>query len=768
MTSVPADPAVRPRRRWVPDILGLAWTVGAVVVVMAPLLRPQVALGSFDLLAQIGLTHTPGVRVHDVFPADQVLQFAPWTNLAWTQVHQGHLPLWNPDNVLGTPLAFNWQSQAFSLPALVSYLVPVRYAYTVIVLVKLIVAGTGAYTLCRVLGLGALSAAFGATSFELAGPILHNSPWAMTGVTVWSGWIFTAAILLIGGAHRLRDTAFLAAGIALAVYGGHPESFLVLTLSVAVFLAVFLGTRAVWHHGALRRPVLDLAVATVCGLGLGAPLLFPGGQLVGSSARNAFSGASGFPLAHLTDILVGVQGTDFRLPPPYIGVFAVALALVGARATWRRPEMTGFVGVAVVAVVVCFQSPLYGFLRGLPVVGTETWNRDVMLLALALAVLSAAGVEAVMGSASLQTVRRWAVGAFGASGLVVGGLALAIALGVHRVAPHQAGRFVWPAVEVGVGMGVAVVLGRAWSRGTMIGRLGIRRALGGVLLGVQSAFLITTGVSLWSLSTSYFSPTPAIVSLEHAVGQSMVGIGPCRTTPFSLPYSKEVGIRPDANIGYGVHEFAVYDATIPDSYFTLWSTLSSKPLPAPLRKVGVFCPQITTATQARVFGVGFVLEPRHARGPTGAVFDRMVGTEQLFRIPGAAPATLISTTGGEALSIDTPGTPVAVTHPEPSTWRLHVEGSGPALLRLRLTDVPGWHATIDGKPLSLEPWAQATMLEAKVPAGSHVVELHYWPDLFSVGIVIAVVVAVGLAAAGGIVAVRTRRGRRPPIATASP
>jgi len=40
------------------------------------------------------------------------------------------------------------------------------------------------------------------------------------------------------------------------------------------------------------------------------------------------------------------------------------------------------------------------------------------------------------------------------------------------------------------------------------------------------------------------------------------------------------------------------------------------------------------------------------------------------------------------------------------------------------------------------------------------VELHYWPDLFSVGIVIAVVVAVGLAAAGGIVAVRTRRGRR--------
>jgi hypothetical protein len=241
----------------------------------------------------------------------------------------------------------------------------------------------------------------------------------------------------------------------------------------------------------------------------------------------------------------------------------------------------------------------------------------------------------------------------------------------------------------------------------------------------------------------------------------LVGIGPCRTTPFSLPYSKEVGIRPDANIGYGVHEFAVYDATLPDSYFTEWTTLSGKPLPAPLRKVGVFCPQITTAAQARVFGVGFVLEARRARGPTGAVFDRMVGNERLFRIPGAAPATLVSTQASASRSIDAPGTPVAVTHPDASTWRLHIDSSEPALLRLRLTDVPGWHATIDGKPLALEPWAQATMLEAKVPAGSHVVELHYWPDLFGVGIVVALVVLVGLGGACGLVYVRTRhRGRR--------
>ncbi len=250
--------------------------------------------------------------------------------------------------------------------------------------------------------------------------------------------------------------------------------------------------------------------------------------------------------------------------------------------------------------------------------------------------------------------------------------------------------------------------------------------------------------------------------LQRTVGDATVGISACRVLPFTAPYSTETGIRPDANIGYGVHEFAVYDATVPESYFDLWSSLGGQRIPSGLHRIGTFCPQITTAAQARLFGVSFVLEARHTRGPTGAVFDRMVGNEQLFRIPGAAAATLVSSSAPGPRSVEAAGTPVAVTHPDASTWRLHIDASGPALLRLRLTDVPGWHATIDGKPLALEPWAQATMLEAKVPAGSHVVELHYWPDLFSVGIVVALVVLVGLVGAVVVTGRRTRRHRRVP------
>ncbi len=78
-----------------------------------------------------------------------------------------------------------------------------------------------------------------------------------------------------------------------------------------------------------------------------------------------------------------------------------------------------------------------------------------------------------------------------------------------------------------------------------------------------------------------------------------------------------------------------------------------------------------------------------------------------------------------------------MTHPTAASVRLVTDADGPRLLRLRVTALPGWHATIDGRPLPLEHWAAGAMLEARVPAGRHVIELRYWPGLFSTGLVVA-------------------------------
>jgi hypothetical protein len=107
---------------------------------------------------------------------------------------------------------------------------------------------------------------------------------------------------------------------------------------------------------------------------------------------------------------------------------------------------------------------------------------------------------------------------------------------------------------------------------------------------------------------------------------------------------------------------------------------------------------------------------------------------------------------------------VAVTHPDPAAWRLETGAPGPQVLRLRLTDVPGWHATLDGRPLALERFS-GIMLQARIPAGNHTVELQYWPGSFTLGIVLA---ACGAAALAGGLLVAWRRARTSPAPTPRP
>jgi hypothetical protein len=279
-----------------------------------------------------------------------------------------------------------------------------------------------------------------------------------------------------------------------------------------------------------------------------------------------------------------------------------------------------------------------------------------------------------------------------------------------------------------------------------------------VLLVAQSAFLVATGVSFWSLSAGYFPETPAVATLQHTVGDAVVGIGTCRLMPFSSPYSVEQGIRPDANIAYGVHEFAAYEPPLTKTYYESWSALSGQPITNKDRRVGVFCPQIANAREAKIYGVHYILAPRRGPAPRGTVLDRVISGERLFRVPGAAQATVVPLPERAArVPLDAPGTPVAVTRPGAATWTMVTDTSGPALLRLRLTAVPGWQATLDGRPLAVGSWSRGAMVEVVVPPGRHVVELHYWPDLFTIGIVMAGTVVVAFLFAALVVGTRRRR-----------
>jgi len=773
------------------DVFGMLWVLAAAAAVMAPALGHGPFLGSFDWVSRYGLSQNPGATVHDPRAFDQMSEFIPWTNVAWTQVHHGQIPLWNPYSVLGTPLTFDWQASTFSLPALIGYLVPMHADYTVQVLVTLVIAGSGVYVLGRVLGLSVLGCTMAATVYELSGPLFGWLGWPIAAVNSWAGWLLAATILVVRGRHRARAVAFLAVVAAAAVYAGQPDTLVILAVAVLVFLGVLLGSRAPRFGGSgpVRRPVIDIALAVVAGAALSGPLLLPGLQILPGSLRTGKSLSQALPAQNL--ILVLFQGFDgspvagsrwfgpgfYMKSVAYLGVIAVVLAVVALVAAvklrWHRPQVLAFSAVAFVMAVIVYVPVVESLLDGLPLLGNVLWRRATMPMAFAVAVLAGMGTDVVVRSHHTRVVRTWMAGAFGVAAVVL--LALWAFGRGHLPAVEATIReksFVWPVIATAVGLAVTALLAQVQRRrrgpdSTAAGRLTVGRCAGAVFLVVETGFLVTAGTSLWSSSPTYLSPTPAESALTRAVGSSLVGFG--INTCFS---PSQLGIVPDVNVALGVKEFAVYEPLIPREYGLSWkgaTGLSAAPSEYPGVPFSVFCPAVETTTIARRYGIAYVLERKGAPGPHGSVFDQAVGDESLYRIPGSGPATLTPIPSTGKLPVPNAlGTVVPVTDPDPSSWRLVTDATGPQVLRLRISAAPGWHATIDGRPLALQPFA-GVMLQARIPPGRHVVVVRYWPSTFTAGIVLAIGGVATFAAVflAGVVR-RRRRPRRRGVETATP
>jgi hypothetical protein len=778
-----ADRITRAPRPWVLELLGVLWVLVAPLAMLLPALVHGVQIGPFDLLAQHGLFTQGGVISHRFDNVDQLDAMVPWTMLSWTEVHHGVLPLWNPYNGVGMPLAFNWQSAPFGVPNLLGYLVPLRYAYTVAVMAMLMISGAGAYLMGRVLKLGVLASVMAGTVYELSGPITGWLGFPLTTVMSWAGWLFALAQLIIAGRHRARDIALFAVVFACAVYGGQPEAMVVLVLTLAIFLVIVILFRARSSTSDRRiiRPIGDLAVAAVAGGALAAPLALPGLQLAGLSVRQTASGINSLAAHELAYIVF--QGYDglpiagsypfggtyfYNQTAAYVGIIAVVMAVVAVGVRWRRPEVVALAVATVAMIGITFLPGIATTLDKLPGVGGVNWLRALMTMAFGFAILAGVGLDALVRGARKARIRRWVGGSFVAAAL---GLASWWLFDRGHIIPGlvilRNRSFIWPTVDVAVGLIVVAALSVLERRrrrrpgrpgGTTEARTGWLRPgwwAGLTLLTFETIFLVVAGAPLVSSSSQGFPSTPAVTNLQRAVGTATVGFGGTRIC-------QNLGILPSVNDVYGVRELGIYDPIIPKAYYQAWQADTGQPGGIP--PFNEFCPVVGSVATARQWGVAYVLEPHGTPGPIGSVFDTRVGDEDLYRVPGAARATLTPVpTGGGAEQTAT-AKPVTVDSKNPAKWTMVTDAASPQLLRLRLTNVPGWKATIDGRPLALEPYS-GIMMQATVPAGRHTVELTYWPTTFTLGLVLAACSAAGL-----VVAVtvdhRRRRRRRVPGTTA--
>lgn len=763
-SAAPGPPAP-PARRWSwKDLVGVAWVMAAGVGVLLPALIHGLSLGSYDLLGQYGVTAHPGTP-HNGLQVDVIDQMIPWTALTWTQVHAGVLPLWNPGVLNGTPLAFNWQSSAFSLPALVSYLVPLRLAYTCQVLLTLWIAGTGAYVAARSLRLGVLGAVFAGVVFELGGPFVSWLGWPVASVVAWSGWIVAGVLAVLAGRHRARAVVGCGVACAGAVLAGQPDALILVVLATVVFAVVSLGVRwwQVRRPAALVRPVVDLAAAAVLGGLLSAPLLLPGLQLLSGSVR-AGQGQGGLDAQHALDprlvlngYALGLNGAPNVFDFQYLGVAAVVLA-VGVVVLRRRQDWV--VALAVVALLgglLAFVNPVDQLVNALPGLHPVRLPRAVLALGFATALLGGAGLQLLTTTRRVRALRWFgALFAIAAAALVV-----VWATGYRRVVGFDvltAPSYLWPAALLLVGLGCVAAGVPAVRRGVPGGRpdpgaAQVRRVAAVALVMVETAFLVAAGSHVWT-SSSDSAPAPpsaAARQLAAVVGDGLVGLG----APLCTPGPGQLGFAPNTNLLYGVRQYAAYDPLLPQRLYDSWQASTGQAGGYP--QFSHFCPGITSVAIARHYGVSYVLEPPGTAGPAGTARVATVAGEGVYRVPGVAEATVTPTGATGVLPADSaPSSPVAVGHPDPATWQVRLDGdargrrarlrTGTEVLRLRLTDVPGWHATADGRPLALYAWDGA-LLQAVVPAGTRQVTLRYRPQSFDVGLVLAVVGALGALAA---------------------
>ncbi|MDE3094190.1 MAG: YfhO family protein [Acidobacteriota bacterium] len=753
------------------ETAAVGWLVLVAGVFLTPALLHGHSLGPYDVLSQFGLTNDPHVAVHNFVNSDEIEEFIPWQALAWLQVHAGHLPLWDPHSMLGLPLAFNFQALPFGPTVAIGYLFSLSWAHSATIIARLIIGGGGAYFLARVLKLDILPALLCATIFELSGGFTAWLGDYEAGCMAWSGWVLACSVLVVRGRHRAWATGGLTLALTFAFLDGEPQIASVLVGIVALVAVVMLATT--WRSRGARAAwagALDHAVALVAAAFLVAPVYLPSIQLALASARNVGPPMTNLPLHDLTHLLFasynGVPTSMATIIGPnnlyvsmiYVG--PIALVLIAASfALWRqRSEVVAFTLAASGLLVLLFAGALVPLFRRVPLLDVFRVQLATTALELCLAVLAGFGAQALVERRGERLVENWYRVGVALCVLVVLVLGVLLARNVsHLAAPEwrvRARSFVWP----GVGLAICTVVlvtrwrtdrrpvplseARAERRRRRLARAGLLELA--ALLVVETTFLVSSGAGIISSSPGFLPTNDAVTTLQRLVGTSLVGFGSC--APNAFP---STGLVPDVNIAYGVSEFASYDPILPRSYHTSYGRASGTSA-ALIPPYGLYCPQIDSVRLARLYGVAFILEPPGTPGPPGTRRVATLVGEGLYAVPGSGRATLVAL-GNKGPSVVQPS-----SQPSPSSWRVDVSATRPSMLQLRISNVPGWQAQIDGRPLKLRPFDYA-MLEARVPSGHHVVTLTYRPRAWSSGLVLAATTMVVLMAALAVVAARTRR-----------
>jgi hypothetical protein len=356
--------------------------------------------------------------------SDPVWQFIPWLSFARRELADGRLPLWNPHQDGGVPLLGNALSALGSPLSWPVLLLGVHSGWNVSLLLRILLAGAGAFAWLRELGRSRLASALGASAFAISGPFIAwlEHPQTLTMAPV------PLLLLFARRAARKRapkDVAGLALAAFLVLAGGHPETQL---------MAALLATGVVAVNARGWRSFLAPAGGALLGAGLAAPMLLPFLEYFRLSAARLGYGRVPFTLPPrdlLRFVLPRVAGSNVIEAAASVSFVLLLLVPIGFWLHRRKRESLFWASTALFFLAVIYSNPIS---RALAAATPVFWTRFLLFLPLPLAVLGSAGLDSL--KERIASSGRSALAGAIATGLVLAAILelLLAARHVHAIA----------------------------------------------------------------------------------------------------------------------------------------------------------------------------------------------------------------------------------------------------------------------------------------------------------------------------------------------
>ncbi len=351
------------------------------------------------------------------------LQFHPWRMVAFDQLREGILPLWNSFNGAGAPLFANYQSALLYPLNWLGAVLPVPQTMSWINVLHLFLGGWGIARFLQFWGIQGLGQGIAALSFGLTAFLVGRlGTYPIINAVVWLPWILWACSRVMVAGDR-RGMAWIGLFTALMLTAGHAQ--------MSWYSLLMAGLFSLYLAVILRVPVrlFGTALGVIVGVGCASLQLFATAELLIHSQRETGVGydfAMNFsyaPARILNLILPNLFGTPadgtyytqgaYFEDAAYFGVIPLFFAL-SAALRWRHRLMRSetpalmlvplFVGFFIIGLVLALgrYSPIFPFLyEHIPTFDLfQAPVRWHLWTVLAGAVLAGIGIQ------SWQTARR--------------------------------------------------------------------------------------------------------------------------------------------------------------------------------------------------------------------------------------------------------------------------------------------------------------------------------------------------------------------------